>query len=35
MDIVNFRIFEIKLVGKNLPNFEFSSEATVQNIQFR
>ena len=33
MDIVNFSIFEIKLVGKNLSNFEFSSEATVHNIQ--
>ena len=31
--IVNFSIFEITLVGKNLQNFEFSSEATVQNIQ--
>ena len=33
MDIVNLSIFEITLVGKNLQNFEFSSEATVQNIQ--
>ena len=33
MDIVNLSIFEITLVGKNLPNFEFSSEATVHNIQ--
>ena len=33
MDIVNLSIFEIKLVGRNLQNFEFSSEATVQNIQ--
>ena len=26
-------IFTVKLIGKNIPNFELSSEASVQNIQ--
>ena len=33
MNIAYLSIFEIRLVGKNLQDFEFSSEATVQNIQ--
>ena len=33
MNIAYLSIFEIELVGKNLQDFEFSSEATVQNIQ--
>ena len=33
MNIAYLSIFEIRLVGKNLEDFEFSSEATIQNIQ--